>query len=76
MKNICLSVMLVLLTCAFSTAQDTPKAEVFLGYTYLRANSATNVPAFSTRYFTDNTRWAAWWGPGSTIDPRPGGPEN
>jgi len=26
------------------------------------------------RYFTDNTRWAAWWGPGSTIDPRPGGP--
>jgi uncharacterized protein YndB with AHSA1/START domain len=25
------------------------------------------------RYFTDETRWAAWWGAGSTIDPRPGG---
>jgi uncharacterized protein YndB with AHSA1/START domain len=25
------------------------------------------------RYFTDSGRFAAWWGPGSTIDPRPGG---
>jgi uncharacterized protein YndB with AHSA1/START domain len=25
------------------------------------------------RYFTDSQRWAAWWGPGSHIDPRPGG---
>jgi uncharacterized protein YndB with AHSA1/START domain len=25
------------------------------------------------RYFTDRARWAAWWGAGSTIDPRPGG---
>ncbi len=25
------------------------------------------------RYFTDSSRWAAWWGAGSTIDPRPGG---
>ena len=25
------------------------------------------------RFFTDPVRWAAWWGPGSTIDPRPGG---
>jgi uncharacterized protein YndB with AHSA1/START domain len=24
-------------------------------------------------FFTDSTRWAAWWGAGSTIDPRPGG---
>jgi uncharacterized protein YndB with AHSA1/START domain len=24
-------------------------------------------------YFTDDARWAAWWGAGSTIDPRPGG---
>jgi uncharacterized protein YndB with AHSA1/START domain len=24
-------------------------------------------------YFTDSARWAAWWGPGSTIDARPGG---
>jgi uncharacterized protein YndB with AHSA1/START domain len=26
------------------------------------------------RYFTDSARWAAWWGAGSTIDARPGGP--
>ncbi len=25
------------------------------------------------RFFTDNARWAAWWGAGSTIDPTPGG---
>ena len=25
------------------------------------------------RFFTDSARWAAWWGPGSTIDARPGG---
>ncbi len=25
------------------------------------------------RYFTDDERWAAWWGVGSTIDARPGG---
>jgi uncharacterized protein YndB with AHSA1/START domain len=25
------------------------------------------------KYFTDASRWAAWWGAGSTIEPRPGG---
>lgn len=25
-------------------------------------------------YFTDSARWASWWGAGSSIDPRPGGP--
>ncbi len=25
------------------------------------------------RYFTESPRWAAWWGAGSTIEPRPGG---
>ncbi len=25
------------------------------------------------RYFSDSERWAAWWGAGSTIEPRPGG---
>lgn len=25
------------------------------------------------RFFSDPARWAAWWGAGSTIDPRPGG---
>jgi len=31
-----------------ATAQDTPKAETFLGFTYMRVNSATDVPSFST----------------------------
>lgn len=26
------------------------------------------------RFFTDSARWASWWGAGSTIDARPGGP--
>jgi uncharacterized protein YndB with AHSA1/START domain len=30
-------------------------------------------PATVFRFFTDSARWAAWWGPGSTIDARPGG---
>lgn len=30
-------------------------------------------PAAVFAYFTDPARWAAWWGPGSTIDARPGG---
>jgi uncharacterized protein YndB with AHSA1/START domain len=25
------------------------------------------------RYLTDPVRWAAWWGEGSSVDPRPGG---
>lgn len=25
------------------------------------------------RFLTDSPRWATWWGPGSAIDPRPGG---
>ena len=25
------------------------------------------------RFFTDEKRWASWWGAGSTIDPKPGG---
>jgi uncharacterized protein YndB with AHSA1/START domain len=30
-------------------------------------------PATVFRFFTDPARWAAWWGAGSTIDPRVGG---
>jgi uncharacterized protein YndB with AHSA1/START domain len=31
------------------------------------------LPDVVFRFFTDNGRWAAWWGAGSTIDPKPGG---
>jgi uncharacterized protein YndB with AHSA1/START domain len=30
-------------------------------------------PATVFRFFQDSTRWAKWWGAGSTIDPKPGG---
>jgi uncharacterized protein YndB with AHSA1/START domain len=30
-------------------------------------------PATVFSVFTESARWAAWWGAGSTIDPRPGG---
>jgi uncharacterized protein YndB with AHSA1/START domain len=30
-------------------------------------------PDLVFQYFTTDDRWAAWWGPGSTIDPRRGG---
>lgn len=30
-------------------------------------------PPVVFRFFTDSTRWAAWWGAGSSIDPRVGG---
>jgi uncharacterized protein YndB with AHSA1/START domain len=31
------------------------------------------MPETVFRFFTDSTRWATWWGAGSTIDPVPGG---
>jgi opacity protein-like surface antigen len=37
----------VLIFACVAAAQDTPRMETFLGYTYTRANSATNIPAFS-----------------------------
>src|SRR4051794_2283366 len=30
-----------------AAAQDVPRAEAFMGFTYTRVNSASNVPAFS-----------------------------
>ncbi len=30
-------------------------------------------PEIVFRFFTDTVRWASWWGPGSTIDAKPGG---
>ena len=37
----------VLLSTVVAAAQDVPRMETFLGYTYVRFNSATDVPAFS-----------------------------
>src|SRR5438874_10415 len=37
----------VLVFAGTAFAADPPKMETFLGYDFLRANSATNIPAFS-----------------------------
>ena len=47
MKKILALSVLVALCCVAVCAQDHPKVETFFGYTYFRANSATNVPSFS-----------------------------
>jgi uncharacterized protein YndB with AHSA1/START domain len=44
-----------------------------LPYTLDRSVLIKAVPETVFRFFTDSTRWANWWGAGSTIDPKPGG---
>ena len=44
-----------------------------LQYQLERAIVIRAMPETVFRFFTDNARWASWWGAGSTIDPRPGG---
>ncbi|SPE30228.1 conserved exported hypothetical protein [Candidatus Sulfopaludibacter sp. SbA3] len=45
-KTLCLAALAVLVA-TIASAQDYPRAETFAGFTYTRANSASNVPAFS-----------------------------
>ncbi len=47
MKKIIAVLGAVLLFALVAAAQDVPKAEVFMGFTYTRVNSSSNVPAFS-----------------------------
>lgn len=44
-----------------------------LPYTLDREIDIGATPEIVFRFFTDSPRWAAWWGAGSTVDPRPGG---
>jgi hypothetical protein len=47
MKKLIAALAAVSLFALAAAAQDVPRGEVFLGYTYTRVNSASNVPAFS-----------------------------
>lgn len=44
-----------------------------LPYRLDRTVAIAALPETVFRFFTDSARWAAWWGPGSTIDAAPGG---
>src|SRR5690349_24999751 len=44
-----------------------------LPFTLDRTVVIAATPDIVFRYFTDSTRWASWWGPGSTVDARVGG---
>uniref|UniRef100_Q021N2 Outer membrane protein beta-barrel domain-containing protein n=1 Tax=Solibacter usitatus (strain Ellin6076) TaxID=234267 RepID=Q021N2_SOLUE len=47
MKKRLVLLAVVLMFAMTAAAQDTPKMETFLGYTYVRATPATNAPRFS-----------------------------
>ncbi len=47
MKKTCTVVGGILLSALLAAAADVPRMEAFLGYTYVRTNTATDVPAFS-----------------------------
>jgi hypothetical protein len=47
MRFIALCTVFALVVGVAAVAQDAPKADLFLGYSFLRANSARNIPAFS-----------------------------
>jgi len=48
MKKIVSLLVMVLAVTMVAAAQDVTRYETYLGYVYMRANSATTVPAFST----------------------------
>src|SRR5262245_29738457 len=47
MKKNLLALGVGLVFAFVAAAQDVPQMEAFLGYTYVRFNSATNIPSFS-----------------------------
>jgi opacity protein-like surface antigen len=48
-KSLALMVVIAMCSVVAYAADDHPKVETFAGFTYMRANSATNVPAFNTK---------------------------
>ena len=48
-----------------AAAQDVPRMETFLGYTYVRATSGTDVPTFiakggSGQFVYNSAEWPTW----------------
>ena len=64
-KILALSALVALCSLTAFAADDHPKMELFAGYNYTRANSATNVPAFSMnggagQFFVNFNRWVGF----------------
>ena len=57
MRFIAHSMAFALLFGAAAVAQDVPKADLFLGYSMLRANSARNIPAFTNNGGVGTFAW-------------------
>src|SRR6478736_8983667 len=57
MRFIALWTVLLLAVCVTAEAQDVPKADLFLGYSFLRANSARNIPAFTNNGGVGTFAW-------------------
>ena len=57
MKKSVVIISVILLFAMLAAAQDAPRAETFLGYSYVRFNSATNVPAFSANGGSGQFAW-------------------
>lgn len=47
MKRSLSTTLLLVLGCAVIVAQEVPKADLFFGYSFVRANSARSIPAFT-----------------------------
>jgi len=65
MKKIVSVFAMVLAVALVAAAQDASRFETFLGYTYMRANSATDVPAFSAngaagQFVVNINNWAGF----------------
>jgi opacity protein-like surface antigen len=61
-KKITLIGLVLLFACTAAAQNTTPQMEAFLGYTFTRMNSATNVPAFSAnggsgQFVYDFNKW-------------------
>ena len=65
MKKIWGLLVLIGVIEAVASAQDYPRSELFTGFTYTRANSASNVPAFSAnggggQFFLNFNKWVGF----------------
>src|SRR5581483_841885 len=60
-------------TASAAPTDEKEKVNMELPHRLDRTVNIQAAPETVFRYFQESPSWARWWGPGSTIDPRPGG---